>query len=694
VIGVLLALVGGLTTVGWWLVGSPGRDAPNLAQAGFLAAVAVSGTALGALILRHRPGHGVGRVLLAMGVLGCGGVLALGWSGWGPAGWLAQWVWWPALGLVPVALLLFPDGRLPARSWRPLLAGLVAAVVVGSVALAAAVALSPSGVLLDLSVPATGTARLLLRVASVAVLVSLLGALGALAALVWRWRRATALGRRQLLCLVLAAAVLLIGHLLELFGLPVAWLVQGAALPVAMTLAVLRFGLLDLDVVLNRATLWLTMTALVLFGYVALVEIASRLLRPDPVLGADRVAVLLLAGLVAITVEPLRRLVQRGVDRLFFGHRDDPYAVISALGGQLTEVVDPAQVLPRLTEEVTRALQVPYAAVEISGAGPEVVACCGRRLVTPQPFDMVVHGVPVGRLLVSPRRHGERFTGIERRLLTDLARQAATAVQVYLLTLDLRRSRERLVLAREEERRRLRVDLHDGLGPGLLGTALQVRATRQQLARDSAPAAMLDQVADDLASCAQEAFRLVDELRPAALDQGLAEALRQEAARFSAGRLRVTVGLPAPAELGPLPAAVEVAVYRIVAEALANVARHSGAQRCRVSLCRGDRLELTIEDDGTGRRSAAGLRSAMGTDSRGGGGGTGLDSMRTRAEELGGTFALLDGTRSTSGLRIVVTLPIGESAGRSAGPARQAPEPLLDRDNKWASDRSESPLPQ
>lgn len=663
-----LACVGGFAAVGWWVAESPGQVRPNLSSAGFLASTAAAGTALGALILRHRPGHGVGRVLLTTGLVGCCGVVALGWSGWSPAAWLAQWIWWPAMALIPMALLLFPDGRLPSRAWWPPLALLIAGVVVGSAALAGAVALGPRDLLLDISTTAVGTARLLLLVAAVAIGVWGLGVFATLAALARRWRRATPIERRQLLCLLVAGAGLLIGYSLELFGLSVAWLVQGTALPVGMTLAVLRFGLLDLDVVLNRATLWLTMTVVVLFGYVALVEIASRLLRPGAQPGGDRTAVLLLIGLVAITFEPLRRLVQRGVDRLFFGRRDDPYAVISVLATLLADVVDPAAVLPRLTTEVTRALQVPYAAVEVTipGGSREVIACSGRQLVAPEPFHMIVHGERVGRLLVSPRRHGEHFTGIERRLLTDLARQAATAVQTYLLTLDLRRSRERLVMAREEERRRLRIELHDGLGPGLVGTALQVHAARQQLPPGSGSATILNQVADDLDTCAREAFRLVDDLRPAALDHGLAAALHQEAARFSAGGLRVVVDIPA--EIGPLPAAVDVAIYRIVAEALANVARHAEARHCRVSMLVGDRIELIIEDDGVGRHSAADastVGSGVGLGSSAGlGSGTGLDSMRHRAEELGGTFTLLDRTRPTPahdepvGLQIAVTLPL------------------------------------
>jgi two-component system NarL family sensor kinase len=298
-------------------------------------------------------------------------------------------------------------------------------------------------------------------------------------------------------------------------------------------------------------------------------------------------------------------------------------------------------VLPLSTNTIAQSLQVPYVAVELQGSdGPRLLAEHGRATTTVETFEMVAHGEHVGRLLVAPRSSGSHFTRQERRLLRDVALHAAVAVEATQLSRDLQDSRERLVMAREEERRRLRRDLHDGLGPSLAGMSMQVRAARKLLSESGRVGQILDAVAADLTACTSEVRQLVDQLRPPALDRGLVAALRAECQRFNTATL--TVEFVAGETLGTLPAAIEVAAYRITAEALTNVTRHSQAQTCRVTLSSLDPLTIEIIDDGIG--IAPGMRT-----------GVGLNSMRERAVELGGDCDIT--ARDPHGTAVRVRLP-------------------------------------
>ena len=214
------------------------------------------------------------------------------------------------------------------------------------------------------------------------------------------------------------------------------------------------------------------------------------------------------------------------------------------------------------------------------------------------------------------------------------------------LTEALRRSRERLVTAREEERRRLRRDLHDGLGPRLAGLTLRLETARDRLVPDPQVQVVLTDLADRCRESVADIRRLIYALRPPALDDlGLVSAIRESAAQIVAGYGDLEVTVEAPADLGPLPAAVEVAAYRITQEALTNVARHAAARHCLVRL-EFDRefLHLEIQDDGRGRDSG----SAMGV---------GLASMRERAEELGGSWGI--NMRAGGGTTVSARLPCG-----------------------------------
>jgi two-component system, NarL family, sensor kinase len=602
------------------------------------AAIAVSYTPMGALVLAGVRGHLVGRLMVAAGVMACVAVLAASWSGWLPLAWLAKWSWWPPLGLIFLALLVFPDGRLPSRRWRPLAVILWAATAVAGLALALAAFEYPRTLLTTDSSAYSPRVQVLLWVARRAIVVAIAGLVAVLSSLWVRWRRADAPTRQQLACLLPACGVFILALVLDLVGLTGAWAITAVVVPVGMTIAVLRYRLYGLDQVVNRSIVWLVMSVLVIIGFVAIVA----LLRDAVMGGSTSHASLAATGLIAVTFEPVRRRVQRGVDHLLYGDLDDPYKVMARLGDLVGRTVEPNAVLPLLTEAIARSLQVPYVAVEFNGRdAPRLLAEYGTATTTVESFDMVAHGQQVGRLLVATRSPGTHFTSRECRLLRDLALQAAVAAEATQLIHDLQKSRERLIMAREEERRRLRRDLHDGLGPALAGMSMQVRAAHKLITGTSRVAGILGGLTRDLQRCTAEVRQLVDGLRPPALDRGLAAALHAECQRFDGPTL--SAKLCVVGDLDGLPAAVEVAAYRIVAEALTNVAHHAAARNCRITVGRLRSLTIEIVDDGVGLIAPAT-------------GGVGLSSMRERAAELGGECVI--GRAEAGGTAVRVSLPI------------------------------------
>jgi signal transduction histidine kinase len=367
---------------------------------------------------------------------------------------------------------------------------------------------------------------------------------------------------------------------------------------------------------------------------------------------------LVVTAFVAILFQPLRSRFQRGVNRMMYGDRDEPSAVTSRLGQRIEAALAPEAVLPTVVETIAQALKLPYVAILLKeGEGFRSAAAYGSPTAEPEALPLIYQREEIGRLVIAPRAPGEQFSAADRTLLEDLARQAEVVVHAVRLTADLQGSRERLVTTREEERRRLRRDLHDGIGPTLTGLALQLNAARKLIRSRPAGAeerlALLEQRTEETIA---EMRRLIYGLRPPALDDlGLVPSIHQQAqsqgmVEPSAGtrtdERRTVFSIEAPEELPPLPAAVEVACYRIVQEALTNVARHAHARNChvRLSVDRGSgMLRVEITDDGVG---IPGERVA----------GVGLSSMRERAEELGGTLAVEPG--SESGTRVLARLPL------------------------------------
>jgi signal transduction histidine kinase len=613
-----------------------GRETAD--EAALTAPIAVSFTAMGVLVLSGAPRSAVGRLMIAAGFAASAALLGNSWSTWLPLAWLSQWSWWPPFALIILALLVFPDGRLPSHRWRAVAVWTAVAATVSTVAFAVAAFDHPRNLLTEIDTPLTARAQLLLRIGGVGLLAAIGGLLGVLWALWHRWRVADGDTRLQLMCLLPAGGLFLAGLALSVLGLPGAWAIGAVAVPVAMTVAVLRYRLYDLDQIVNRSVVWLVMTLLVVVGFVGLVAVIRAVL-----FGGDATRASLAAtGLIAVAFEPLRRWIQGAVNRMLYGNRDDPYKVIAQLRELLGQRVEPHALLPLVTETVARSLQLPYVAVELTeDSQRRLHAEFGKPVSAVEAFDMVVHGKKIGRLLVATRGPHSMFTRRESLLLRDIATDAAVAAEATRLVRDLQQSRERLVLAREEQRRRLRRDLHDGLGPSLAGMSMQVWTARTLLPQPSRVTDILEALAHDLDKCKSEVRQLVDELRPPALDNGLEAALREVCRSFDSPTL--SVRLRVDQSLGELPAAVEVAVYRIVAEALTNAARHADASSCTVTVERSAGLAVEITDDGIGIDGSAT-------------GGVGLGSMRERAAELGGTCTVT--AASTTGTVVSIRIPL------------------------------------
>ena len=360
------------------------------------------------------------------------------------------------------------------------------------------------------------------------------------------------------------------------------------------------------------------------------------------------------SGLVAILFQPLRQRLQQAVNHLMFGERDEPYRVLSRLGSRLEATLAPESFLPTIVETVAQALKLPYVAITFKQLGEHVLAASfgePHAQETLAHVPLVAQGKQVGSLLLAPRTPRDSLTPADLQLLHDLAPQIAVAVQAVRLTAELKQlthdlqlSRTRLVTTREEERRRLRRDLHDGLGPTLASITFKIDAARNLLKQDSE---RVDRLLEGVRGQTQETLaqirRLVYNLRPPALDElGLLSALREQAASYQHQGLQILI--QAPECLPPLPAAVEVAAYRIVMEALTNAVRHAEAQQCLLTLSLHDHvLNLQISDDGKGIPDAHRA-------------GVGLLAMQERANELGGSCTITRG--DSGGTTIQVSLPL------------------------------------
>jgi two-component system NarL family sensor kinase len=556
------------------------------------------------------------------------------------AGWVSAWIW--TLGFTPLftfGLLLYPDGRLPSRRWRWV--GLLDAAAVSCLLLPTAFLPGPlTNHPVDNPLGLEPAGDVLRFVATLGIpLVGIGFALGVIALAV-RWRRAEpgGLARRQVSLLLLAAALgLLLVALSEAAPasgwLAVAGVVGVALVPAAIGVAVLRHRLYDIDVVLNRSLVYAGLTSVIVVLYAGMVWALGAPLSTATWAGAVAI------GIIGALVLPLRTWLQRVVDRAMYGDRGNPYAALSRLTTRLQAAAAPGAALPAVAEAIADALRLPYVAVETApGRRAEAGTPRGRSRET---VPLVHRGQQVGSLVVEGRdRHplGPR----DVRLLTELARPAGAAVSAAVLADALSDSRARLVRAREEERRRLRRDLHDGLGPTLAGIGLGLDLIAAE--RDpEAAAGMLTDLKRETKAAVDDVRRLVEGLRPPALDElGLVPAIRQQAERLALRSPGLVIRVESPEALPALSAATEVAAYRIAVEAVTNVVRHAGARTCRVEVSADGRLHVEVVDDGCGPPP--------------GEPGVGLTDMGERAAEVGGTCVVTHA--DDHGTRVLAFLPL------------------------------------
>jgi two-component system, NarL family, sensor kinase len=429
-----------------------------------------------------------------------------------------------------------------------------------------------------------------------------------------------------------------------------------SVLPLALAVGVLRHGVLGFRTVVRRAALYGGVTMVAAGLYVVVVAVFAAAL--DNGVGAGPIVA---TGLVAVTLQPVRARVQQSLDRWVFGDRDEPYRALSRLSRRLG-VGEGDGPLAVVAEAVRASLQLPAVAIEWRDAdGMPVVAAhaVGSRAAGSEWREPVVYdGREIATLIVSLPEGEAALAVPEQRLVRDLAGMAGAVVQSALYAGEIARSRDHLVRAREEERRRLRHDLHDGLGPTLASVAMGLDAAATKLADDADLAGLLRDLDRALQDAIADIRLLVQGLRPPALDDlGLVPALREQAHDLSArshradgGSLQIEV-VTEPA-LPPMGAAVEVAAFRIAVEGMTNVLRHAAASRCTVRLTAesadegsrpGEFLQVRVEDDGRG----------IDLDGRTG---VGFESMRNRAEELGGELRVAH--RPGGGTVLAALLPL------------------------------------
>lgn len=542
---------------------------------------------------------------------------------------LQSWMWVPGFApLLTLVPLLYPDGLLRGRPWQ-LAAGAAAA---GIVLVSVGVGLYPESftgrTTVDKPVTAEQAATVLTGTGAALLLVALLAGLTSLGL---RLVRADGVQRRQVLLLLLAAGSLLVVTLLQGSMAPMvaagAQAVAAALIPVSIAVAVTRHGLYEVDLALRRALVAVSLAACLAGGYLTLFSLLRTVLPEAAWSGA------VAAGVVGVAVQPLAARLAKGVDRLYYGDRADPYAVASRLSARLAAGgLDVSEVPLTICETVVESLRLSSATMILDVDGADrTVAAVGAPTGEPVELELRHRGQRVGRLVVTPRTGETAVDPRDHELLAVLADQAAPAMSTVRLHEHLQQSREALVLAREEERRRLRRDLHDGVGAALAGVRLQVESARDLVA-DPVAGRLLDAATEGIAHAVQDVRHVTDDLRPPALDEvGLATALRVLADRLATPGLDVRAEV---ADLPPVPAAVEVAGYRIAAEAVANAVKHAAGTSVLLSAeVDGRALVVRVVDDGVGIESG----------SASSGSGLGLVSIRQRAEELGGSLVIEKG---------------------------------------------------
>ncbi|MFC5406553.1 sensor histidine kinase [Cohnella soli] len=439
-----------------------------------------------------------------------------------------------------------------------------------------------------------------------------------------------------------------------------------ALIPLTLTFAILRHRLWDIDPLVNRTivygALYLSIVLIYSFSVLYLIRVFQT--------KENFLISLMATSIVAFLFMPLKVRLQRIVSRIMKGKHDDPFAVLSELGDHLVKPIDHDTLLDIMVKTIQDALRLPYVGISIRIDGEEkLIAVAGKTAYDMQSIPIIHGGVELGKLLISSRSPGEVFTSEDRKLLDVLLRQAGQIVHsvnmardMKHLAKDLQDSRSRLIYAREEERRQIRRNLHDDLAPRLMSLAFNVAAAEQYIEKNPNKAVgLLGELRATIRSTVDDIRTMVHDLRPPTLDEfgliGSIKARIEDAVKTSeqvSASLHITplsVKLHIPQELPDLPAAVEVAAYRIVTESLVNIIKHAKATNCDVYLQMNSENELQIEVVDNGIGIPVYIKSS-------GNGGIGLTSIRERARELGGQceFERLE----SGGTRVKALLPFSQ----------------------------------
>lgn len=599
-------------------------------------AIGLSAAPCGLLIARTKPENPIGWLFLIMGIAPLLTAATAPLMIYGAAhDWpqfalrllvtIYMFSWsWGIFCCLPLILQLFPTGKPLSRRWAVLCWLTVANAALGNMFVGPTPEYGASSFLVA---PWWAvTEEISVQLAQPVVLVSV-------ASLVVRFIRGNETVRQQVLWLLVAVILVILINAPTWFTMPsgqtIVLLLSFPLIPAAVTVAVLRHGLYDVRIVLSRVVVYAVLTAGVIAIYVGLVAVLDRVLRG---IGAPVIAALA----IALAFNPVRVRLQHLVDRAVYGTRRDPVAAVSAVGQRLA-----GDDLGGVADALRESLRLSYVAVQTADGS---MIESGETTATSQSWPLEYDGKKVGDLVVSPRQGERRLSRADQKVIDLLAAPLAIVMHAQLLTEDLKASRERVIDAAEEERTRLRRELHDSLGPLLTGAAFKADgiALAARKRPERAESLAID-LADQLRQSVEAVRQLAYGLRPAALDElGLVGALREEGSRFSP----IKVIIDAPESLPALPSSVEVAAYRIAAEALTNVVRHSDAKLASVRLTTDDgTLEMIITDDG----SATAPWSP----------GLGLASIQTRAAEVGGAC---EAGPTAEGGRVTATLPLG--AGR------------------------------
>jgi len=643
---------------------------------GYYVQTSVLFAVLGAVILAKRPGHVVGWILVATGALdtitrmvdvyllfSLGQVVGDVERGTATATFdefpaqltviaLFGWTWVPSLTALAIALpLYFPDGRLLSPRWRGVAIFGMAATVLLSV---------PAAVADVIEVPAY-----ILVAASLLVGVAMLVSLVPLAL---RFRHSRGTQRQQLkwvyFGLAISIPLLALGVVGYNFGIGGYFSIAPfVILPVTITVAVLRYRLYDIDIVINKTLVFVVLAAFITGVYAVIVAGLGRLLP----IGEGNLGLAIAAtALVAVAFEPVRVRVQHWANRLVYGSRATPYEALAMMTARIGESADQGHLLAeaaRLLAEGTGASQAVIWIVHEGHLVPRGTA--GDSSGDPEPVPLLDGGLPrlpdtdlaravrqdgqlVGALSLR-KRPGEGVSTADRRLVGELAGQASLLLANTRLRSrlsdrleELRASRKRMLAAQDRARRALERDLHDGAQQELVALKVKLGLARTIATSEGAP-----QLAAQLADTAELADQAVDGLRdvargiypPLLESEGLSAALSAQARRAD---LAVTV---LDRTTGRYPREVEATAYFCAVEALQNAVRHARAGHAHIELDGTDStLTVTVTDDGEGF-------DADSTASK-----SGLTHMTDRAESAGGTLTVT--SRRGHGTTITLALPV------------------------------------